>query len=969
MVHNHQIDITVNNQSIELFDAEKLNLRLNNVLFVPEEMTAKTGEYSFSFEIPATPRNNLIFNFANNMSKLNKFNTLYDCQLNVDGLEIFNGTLRLSDTKQDRYTCNLISIKVNKVEEIFKDTKMNELDWKVPFAGTSTINSVNAQGLGYYFPLVCYGAFQKKPYANYGGDVNVYTDITQIDAYNRWYWESFHPSFNLIELVKRCFAHKGYNVSGDILNDKVMNNIYLSECIDSSQDPTLNLNSSAIGDLFIKGTFTPGSATSGRGSSSISQTPTRSSGGVTSTYTQSLPTKLINSLMYPHEPVGVNDEYNFDTVTVWDIFATPASTTDPTATHYFINQPSNKYIYRQASKDSSSGFIQVPADGLYTIELEAGVDITNIWNEFTKVTYKKKVAAGSISNPTVETEEVEFNMQRDRTFDNFPVEIQLVRNTDEPELIYTAEPVITTNPSLTEAKMGKTQYPHEPNSNAYILGAVSSSVRGGRRGVDLGDRYYVDKGTTIAYDPKANEGFICGFTTINRSASVLKNGNSWDVSLGQNNQTHYRQPGYKKCIYGGGLSYTGTELTERNQNTLLCPSSDTWKQTLTTANGKITCVVKLNKNDIVSLKVLTKSFNDITYWKTGRNGRMSGSGAASGTYAPDVTYSLKITPYTDKWEKYKNAQNMNYLADASVKEQGWGTKLNLAGFLNKQEKMSDFISNFLTTFNLSYNQVDRNVFINKTKMDLVTVRNSVDIDDRVNTSEGKASRIDYPGYMQAKWSIDEEEAGAYRSIDTVAHQGASNWKDYIDRGSDKVQMDTTNESKETSVESKFSYTWYQRFKVLEYDTQTGLDTGTSYYLTMPLIAKDEDFIIQNDEAMSKDGLSLKQRMWFRDETMQKTLELWDGSSVNITVPVSEYNGVVMNYRSEQGSLLNRYFNVVPRTDSNYMTIEVYITPFEYIMLKNGAFVKVDDDLYIVSEIQGYDPSGANMTELKLIKKV
>ena len=57
------------------------------------------------------------------------------------------------------------------------------------------------------------------------------------------------------------------------------------------------------------------------------------------------------------------------------------------------------------------------------------------------------------------------------------------------------------------------------------------------------------------------------------------------------------------------------------------------------------------------------------------------------------------------------------------------------------------------------------------------------------------------------------------------------------------------------------------------------------------------------------------------------------------------------------------------TDSNFALVDVYITPFEYNMIKNGAMVRVDNDLYIVSEIQGYDCTGNNLTNLKLIKVV
>ena len=56
-------------------------------------------------------------------------------------------------------------------------------------------------------------------------------------------------------------------------------------------------------------------------------------------------------------------------------------------------------------------------------------------------------------------------------------------------------------------------------------------------------------------------------------------------------------------------------------------------------------------------------------------------------------------------------------------------------------------------------------------------------------------------------------------------------------------------------------------------------------------------------------------------------------------------------------------------DSNFLIVEVYITPFEYYQFKNGCMAKIDNDLYIVSEIQGFDPTMTNLTTLKLIKLI
>ena len=230
MLNNiHEVSIIVNGEIVDIYSMEKLNLRINNVVFLPTSIQTKTGEYSFSFELPATARNNRIFNYANNSAKLNKFNTKYSCEVIADGVTIFNGILRLTDTQTKNYKCNLVNIKVNTVEDIFGDMVMSDLDWKVDFNGTSTINSVNGwYDSGYYFPLVCYGAFQKDPKAIYNNEINQYTDLLTIDYYNKWYWESFHPSLSLLETVKRLFKQKGYNVNGDIFNDKAMKMIYMS---------------------------------------------------------------------------------------------------------------------------------------------------------------------------------------------------------------------------------------------------------------------------------------------------------------------------------------------------------------------------------------------------------------------------------------------------------------------------------------------------------------------------------------------------------------------------------------------------------------------------------------------------------------------------------------------------------------------------------------------------------------------
>ena len=953
MLNNqHSVSIIVNGEMVDIYSQEKLNLRINNVVFDPVSISTKTGEYSFSFELPATTKNNRIFNYANNSAKLNKFNTKYECEVIADGITIFNGVLRLTDTQTNNYKCNLVNIKVYNVNDIFGDMVMSDLDWQVDFNGTSTINGVNGwYDSGYYFPLVCYGAFQKDPKATYNGEINEYSDLTTIDYYNKWYWESFHPSLNLLEVVKRLFRQRGYNVSGDIFNDKAMKMIYMSEFIDSSQDPFYNINKSEIGDLHVAGHYTNLGNTSG------STTTTGTKRTVTSTY---------QDLTFPRENV-FEDTYQWDRIVIYDVFASP----DGGSYNTFTTAPTNDYIYRKHSPNNSSGFIYIPADGLYTIELT----VTNltISDSSDSMTFGEKYYA--LGDREIKTR----RKQIGKNFTDMPVEIHLVRNSNETELIG----------DIDEEK--GLMYPHEMDYTKYKKiqqntgGTKSSTPRvtggtfgnnrtsstetetragnfGGRRGgyTVPDELFFTRRGQTIAYDPFASPNFICGFTTMNESCAVIKNGVSWNASVSDFNQSHYRSNGYIRRDADGNESQS-----EYNRNTLDCPNSDFFSTTGDISrNGKITCVVELKKNDILYLEMVTRLYEDIEM-PSPRGGTV---GFSQGTYDCKFDYDIKLTPYTNKTDQYINVQNMPYLPSEEVRKNGWGTKLRLGNFLNNKEKAADFVNNFIKSFNLEYIQNGTNIILNKAKKVIIPL-NYVDLDDRVNTDNITFQRIDYPNTMQVKWSIDYDEAGAYRSIDTVEHQGASNWKDYVDTGSDKIVMDTTNENVDSSIESKFAYTWYEDFTYKDFDRQTFEENGHIVNMRLPLIAKDENFIVQNDDAMKHDGLSLKQRLWFRDQETQETFRMWNGDEVVITIPTDTYWDYVLNYKQEIGSMVDKYFNIIPMVDSNYAIVDVYLTPFEYNMLKNGAMVRIDNDLYIVSEIQGYDCTGNNLTNLKLIKVV
>ena len=131
---SHYIEIYVNGKLLELESQDSLNLRFQNTIYNPEKITSTQAEYSFEFEIPSTPNNDKIFDYANNLAKLNKFRCRFDAEVYGDGTLIFEGTLTLNGFKDKKYKCNLVSVKVYSLEDIFGDAVLTDVPWSIPFS-------------------------------------------------------------------------------------------------------------------------------------------------------------------------------------------------------------------------------------------------------------------------------------------------------------------------------------------------------------------------------------------------------------------------------------------------------------------------------------------------------------------------------------------------------------------------------------------------------------------------------------------------------------------------------------------------------------------------------------------------------------------------------------------------------------------------------------------------------------------
>ena len=924
---NSTLDIIVNGQMVDILDRSSINLRINSVIYNPTEIKSKQAEYSFSFNLPTTPNNNRIFDYANELSKLNKFKNIYNCEVYVDGDLIFNGSLRISSIKKGFYNVNLVSIKINTLEDIFGDMTMNEIDWKIPFESVGSINTYNADlDSEVFFPLVSYGVFQKSPSSSNFSDIENYTSKFVFDKSNRWYYETFNPSMSLLGIVRRAFEQKGYKVEGNIFEDDIVNKLYTSINIANDQKPTYNIGNPNFGALSISCQFS-NYVNKNTGDARVEDC-------------------LEHNLSFPYVKCSDNN-YMWDKVDIYDLWASKNSK---------ITVPNKQYLF-----DENSNCIVVPADGLYKIRISVNGTLPT---QTVNVSERIKNLSG---------EDIIRKRYLNNDFNNdMPIEIQLVRNTNTCELIHGIQQEEwwqTTNGSLINRSSWYTAYPHE-NLYGSTQPTTSNALYGGYH--TTGDGYFIPNnglpngvvvdqyeffqgfmpkvGDLLAFDPWVNPYFIAGVSTygpgVDRlipsgkgTPSVIKNGYSWNSSTSDKNGSRYNCEYWQLSYKPGGYEW---KANTHNKNRLLDSPDNTVTVNGQQFTGTVNAIVKLNKNDIVSLKALAR------HWSKDDN---------SVRFKFDCNVTVEMQAYSPN-----SIESMDYNGRGWNSPTEFDVDLQLGNFLNKGVQVKNFIDNFIKEFNLSYINEGNVVYLNKQQLDIDKPKYAINIDDRVNINDFETEMIDYPSSLEVKYKIDTEEWGFETTV-PADKLNDSNWKDYGDYGSSKIEIDDRKDNTGEELSLTTSYCWYDEFRMLD-------DNGTEIAkFNIPVISKYSYMIdgYSYQESMKVDGKGLPMRYWFRNPPT-RTSVLVNKVPIYITTTTNELNGIELSYKNKDGSLLRRFFNLHPNLSSNYVKIKCYLTAKEYQQLKMGANVIYNSDTYIVSEIGGFDAMGINTCELTLIKK-
>lgn len=1017
---------------MEIESQDALNLRINNVIFNPTKNTTTQAEYSYSFSLPSTPINDKALNYANNLSQTNKFHTRYSAQVYADGNMIFNGSLTIQgyDAASKKYTCNLVNIKVNTIEEIFGEMKLTDLKWEVPFDGAPTINQINNNmSSKYYFPFVSYGVFQKHWVTKDEVSAN-YTTKFDIDKYNRFWIETFYPSLNMMEMLRQAFVQKGYVIGGSAFDDPNIGGIYCSTHLAEDQSPIYNLGNPKFGHINISANLT----TNGSG------------------YQQELnfPYYKVDVVEATDDGINNQTEYNLAAVDIYSAF----DKTNPTL-------ESESYLY-----DPDEMVIVVPADGFYKVELSAVTTLSQISNDMRIAYWGTDGCLQNLQERELTASSLSF------LNDTAPVEIQLVRNYDDNlELIKGkwnteyfngfASPLRTCGSTVkNNVNIWRTCFPHEDlygadnptekndlvsNNNVSRMGGRRgenanrtatqdgsgnynsgndetsqsgnfSGRRGGTRGtssfgsgsrmnperkwtyLNLGYVYddtnessqsgHVKHTNLMCYDQAVSPAFICGISTMSSgTCAVMKNGYSWSKTCSIKNNAFYPEVGYNHMYVTSGTSEQGGGVTVEedgngfNKNTYINTPISYTDMTNTSITGYVSCMVWLNKNDVIEPLVVHREYHDI-----------AGNPLS---YSTTTNLNVKLTAFSNRgYEAIKADERNCYCVSDTASTYNCPSScpsgtccvntefpelLNLFNFTNEEMKVSDFIKNVTTAYNLEIEQDGNKVMINTNRGIKKTILNAIELDNRVNSEEVKSEYISYPKQMSVQYKTDIEEYGFEYSVVSKhpEHIDDEDWYKWGDSGFTIINLsDDSYETTTQNTSTNFSYTWYCPFtwKQTVWDSTSGfVETGVEKMISIPVIEKSE-YMAEGygyEEAMKHDGYSFAQRFWYRQAPSSDYVLLSDSTheQVNLSYPKNSFDGFHLSYKDTEKSIVSEYFNVSPMLASNYVNLDAYISPQEFLQLKGGAMCHFDSDLYYTSEISGFDPSGQNPTTLKLIKKV
>lgn len=946
--------------------------------FETKEYVIESTEYSFDVDLPITETNREIFEYTDVFDTPNKFISVYDAVLNVDEVNILKGKFIMQEITNEAYSGNLYVPVKKKLKDVLGDKKMSDIKAHDMFiADWDDIKTINegiirgtAEDKHICFPYVLY----RLPYNSTGSTLDVNTQDLSPSG-NTFSVDTMFPAFNVLSVLKDCFEGEGYALKGNIFEQPKFTELY----------QTLNIDAKTYSDE----KETPYYVSFHADYSLRKNNNTSSTALIATPFDGFSDNKIGSDAILLSENTKITNEVD-------------------------------DYNMLPKGINSDAHTLVVPHDGWYRIKCTGNVKYpmqSGSWGA------KDRVRVCGMNN------------EADRvSFDNKVLEFQ-IRKTETPlsDVRFFANnlgtPMIPTN--ISEGNIEGENKALGSFNKVFFIGSYDQAR----------NRFAKNEKTALVKDYSgfdisdfvAGARFGCTFNSPENGDSRTPSRRAWQMAY-----TCLPDPSkavYEKKTDEGGVEtlfftlywgrffydYAGRDHDSYRQDyagltaqalvrddsysnfegyNSLDPMTNVWDTTSgygsktfpgqdnssarvlsnSAATFTINTCVWLEEGDNLSLELVIpfNDYRDECGWIETCSWKNRGNEGILWTDC-SLDFEMGIVSSKKDWMPTQENPMPTFLEMRRKKP------TNVNKFLGDQ-KVNDFIENFLKTFNLKLTKIDNKTYSIDTQLgESRTYGNVIDLDQYANVKDAKFSRIDNPGEIKIEWNISTDEEGYKRGNTTRDPKTIRDESGYT--GQLLIENDVNASGEDNNVKSNYSYTWLRDI------TFTG---GTSVFPSgvreVPIIS-DSQIWDNNWQSVQGESFATNKNQRLIYLTRLGNTPWYDYFEVvryKNDTQIPETKAPIpfcRNYYTYKSSLnqdmvfrldydnslstsndqciTDLYYNITT-ADKYRVEIDVILPNHVYSQIKANTLFKLNDGLYRIEGIEGHQVNMNEKATLKLI---
>lgn len=235
----YKAELYINDQRVDLFDDEPISV-VSSVQNI-DDISRVFNDFSHSFSVPASKKNNQIFRHYYNASITNGFDARvrHAARIEINSIPFKTGTVRLEKctVKNNHivdYRLTFFGLLID-LKDTIGDDYINVLDLSAYDIGYESDNVKTGVTTGYgsedyIFPLI---STQRQWFYNSNSANETYTDVLANIGWNSssgthgFHWTSLRPALKVMRIIEAIETHYGLAFSRDFFGNDATENMYL----------------------------------------------------------------------------------------------------------------------------------------------------------------------------------------------------------------------------------------------------------------------------------------------------------------------------------------------------------------------------------------------------------------------------------------------------------------------------------------------------------------------------------------------------------------------------------------------------------------------------------------------------------------------------------------------------------------------------------------------------------------------